>query len=666
MMNKRQILSACLLAACTLGVVQALVETFVVATLYAGQVLAPASFFPMQLWDAFAKIYFIEARWLGLPEVLGDFVGPGFMAKLAIGPELIVVGLAAGLDIGVGIALVFLCRPAWAGSDLEQCRRRALCVATLLALSINIAYWLTTVHLPVEPTAWEILRNHLRNLLHDGSLTALGVLALSSGLAWAMLTSKPSRTTGAVAAVAGLALVALMVGKAEAPAPLVTPQGWAQAPARGYNIILISIDSLRADHLGAYGYRRDTSPMMDDWARRGVLFKNASSTTAWTLPGHMSMLTGRSLLGHGVVSDDRLLTADVATLAETLQGTGYRTGAIVSAPYVEARYGFDRGFDDYDDQTISFATNKASYREVTAPLVQKTADSWLEAKSNTDDTPFFLFLHYWDVHYDYIPSAPYDTMFDPDYKGEANGHDFYFNPEVNRGMDKRDLEHIVALYDGEIRLVDDHLAMLAASLERLGLADDTIVVVTSDHGDEFFEHGRKGHHRTIYDEILRVPLIVYIPGVEATKPVVLMETSIIDIMPTLLSLVGVEIPAGVEGADLAPVAFGKEPEHDRATQGELYRKNSLILQVSHRRSGAKLIQRFNRRKVEAYDITSDPGEQSELPVEELTHPGMLDELHGWLASAWPVFHSRITEHGVASLEMDRETAERLRSLGYIQ
>lgn len=661
-MSARQIVPACLLAACTLGVVQAVVETFVVAVLYADQLLAPAAFFPLQIWDAFAKLYFIEAGWLGLPEILRDFAGPGFTAKLVIGPELIVIGLLGGLDLGFGTALVFLLRPAWAGASPEQCRRRALLAVAAVALAVNLVAWLATVHLPVEPTAWEVLRNHLRNLLHDGSLVAFGVLGLALAVSWPLL-ARPARTTAVLATVSTLAVLSLAAGSAAGPAPLPAPQAWERSPARGYNIVLISIDSLRADHLGAYGYGRDTSPMMDSWARRGVLFENASSTTAWTLPGHMSMLTGRSLLGHGVVSDDRMLTADVATLAETFQEAGYRTGAIVSAPYVEARYGFDRGFDEYDDHTVSFATNKESYRSVTAPILQEAADAWL---SDSTEKPFFLFLHYWDVHYDYIPSPPYDTMFDPDYEGDITGDDFYFNPAVHRNMDPRDIEHLLALYDGEIRLVDDQLAKLDASLERLGVAGNTIVVVTSDHGDEFFEHGRKGHHRTLYDEILRVPFILYVPGLAATKPVVTMETSIIDIMPTLLSLTGIDIPDGVEGADLAPVGFGDSPETDRATQGELYRKNSLITQVSYRRSGAKLIHNFNRRTVEGYNIAGDPGERSNIDTDELHHPAMLAGLRDWMASAWTVFRSRIAEHGVASLEMDRETAERLRSLGYIQ
>ena len=309
--------------------------------------------------------------------------------------------------------------------------------------------------------------------------------------------------------------------------------------AKDYNVILISIDSLRADHLGAYGYPRDTSPTIKALAEGGILCANASSTTSWTLPSHMSMLTGRSLLGHGVVSDDRTLTDDVPTLAESFSDAGYRTHAIVSAPYVEARFGFDRGFDSYDDTSVRFETHGQSYKSVTAPMLQATAAEWLRSKG---DKKFFLFLHYWDVHYDYTPGPVYDTMFDPDYTGSITGENFYFNDEVNRNMDPRDLEHILALYDGEIRLVDDHLAKLRAVLAELSIDNNTIIVVTSDHGDEFFEHGRKGHHRTLYDEQLRVPLIFYVPGVKLVRPRLEMETSTVDIFPTVLGFTGIEAP----------------------------------------------------------------------------------------------------------------------------
>jgi arylsulfatase A-like enzyme len=461
-----------------------------------------------------------------------------------------------------------------------------------------------------------------------------------------------------------VALLLLRLGNVLDATGATSPPALAAAPlARDYNVVLVSIDSLRADHLGAYGYPRATSPTIDALADGGVLCRKTSATTAWTLPSHMSILTGRSLLGHGVVTDDLQLGDDVPTLAESFKAAGYTTGAIVSAPYVEARYGFGRGFDEYDDHTIRFATHGESYKNVTAPLVESTARTWLTRHAGGK---FFLFLHWWDVHYDYAPGAPYDKMFDPDYEGKIDGVNFYFNPKVNADMDRRDLAHVVALYDGEIRLVDDHLAKLRAALAELGVAERTIIVVTADHGDEFFEHGRKGHHRTLYEEIIHVPLVLYVPGVQPRRNEIAMPTSTVDIMPTLLGLTGLEKPAGLDGADLSGIAFGNEAEWDRETIAELYRTESLNVQVSLQREGRKVIHHFNDRLIEAYDTATDPNEVAQLDTQEGFAPGLLAELATWLNDKWTAHRGRERAGLEEELPMDAETEDRLRALGYIE
>ncbi len=659
---------ATLQAAVTLAMVQAVVGTVVLALLYRDLLLPPAAWFPTHIWDGFTLAWLAAADSGHLPQLLNRFLPAGFTAKLVLAPHLLATNLATSLALAplvmATVAGLTGLRPAW-GKSSRRLALTALVVLLALEVVIHAVAWITTVTLPAEPTLVSSLRNFARNFLHDGTVVGLFIVALSAAPAWLLVARPGSGFPGlAAAAILVAALSAAGLNDAGATAsPEAAPQS---APvARDYNVILISIDSLRADHIGAYGYPRQTSPAIDALARDGVLFRHASSTTSWTLPGHMSMLTGRSLLGHGVVSDDRQLTPDVPIVAESFQAAGYQTHGIVSAPYVEARYGFGRGFDSYDDHTINFATHGASYLEVTAPLLQRTAESWLEGRD--PDKPFFLFLHYWDVHYDYIPPSPYDRMFDPDYAGSMTGENFYFNPQVRKGMDPRDLEHLVALYDGEIRLVDDHLAELRATLDRLGLAEDTVMVVTADHGDEFFEHGRKGHHRTLYDEVTRVPLIVYVPGHRPTRPVVDMETSIIDIVPTMLGLTGIEAPAGVEGADLSAVAFGDAEPWDRRTESELYRFQTLNVQVSQRTRDYKIIHHFKYRRLESYDLTSDPAEQRNLSPWTRPTRDLMASMRNSLSSLWPVFRGRILEMGgVHALEVDAETEERLRALGYME
>ncbi|MFN2427707.1 MAG: sulfatase, partial [Candidatus Binatia bacterium] len=434
------------------------------------------------------------------------------------------------------------------------------------------------------------------------------------------------------------------------------------SPVAGYNVVLISIDSLRADHLGAYGYERDTSPTMDSLARDGVLFRHSISTTSWTLPAHMSLLTGRSLLGHGVVSDDRSLPASVPTVAEGFQNGGYETHAIVSAPYVHSRYGFARGFDDYDDRTIYFETNEDSYRSVTAPRVLDATDSYL---ARTRDAPFFLFLHFWDVHYDYAPGPPYDSMFDPDYAGKVDGNNFYFDPAIRAGMDRRDLEHLVALYDGEIRLVDDHIARLRATLERLGIAERTIIAIVSDHGDEFFEHGNKGHHRTLYEEVLHTPFVLHVPGRRPSTGQVTAEASLLDVGPTLLSLAGLERPAGSEGRDFSGLYTGAPLPNPGPVVAELYRTGTRNVQVAQIDRRRKVIHHFQRRSLEVFDLASDPGEQRTLaPRGEVALPEVAT-LKDWLEGHWHRFDKRVRTEGIKPVILDERALEQLRSLGYL-
>lgn len=649
-------------AAIAVGVIQSVLETLLIGALNSSYILAPGSFFNVKVYDGFAKLHAIAAESLGLPTTGMNFMAGGFAAKLALLPELLAINIfvaaIVGIVIGIGLA-------PFVGSEPVRATRRLVFAVVLIELIVHVVLWAGGVHLPVDPSFNEITRNAARNLLYDGTLlsivVALGTLPIAFAIAGKLVESRPILPVSlGLAAVLGVWLAARTPAVEINPSATLWPEvaANATAPAKDYNVILISIDSLRADHLSAYGYERDTSPTIKALADDGVLCLNNSSTTAWTLPGHMSMMTGRTLLGHGVVSDDRMLTDDVATLAESLHDGGYTTGAIVSAPYVEARYGFGRGFDHYDDNTIKFATHGESYKQVTAPKLQETAASWL---SSNADRKLFLFLHYWDVHYDYAPGPPYDTMFDPDYDGDIDGVNFYFNPRVNRRMDERDLEHVLALYDGEIRLVDDHLAKLRGTLESLGIADRTIIIVTSDHGDEFFEHGRKGHHRSLYDEILRVPLVIYVPGEKAVRPVLEMETSIIDIMPTVLSLVGLPIPSGVEGEDLSRVAYGDTKEWDRRTLSELYRLGSLNCQVSMRDSNEKLIHHFNRRLIERYAVTEDPSEATDLG----DGGEMLAEMHGALEQLWPVYWSRVSRNGINEVVIDSETEARLKALGYL-
>jgi arylsulfatase A-like enzyme len=338
----------------------------------------------------------------------------------------------------------------------------------------------------------------------------------------------------APAALRRLALALLLAGSASGCA----------REARPPNLVLISIDTLRPDHLGLYGYRRPTSPALDAFARQAVVFERAYSTSNWTLPAHVSMLTGLYPAEHGVLRLDQAIGRGVELLPEALGGLGYRSAAVVSTvPFLTARHGFARGWQVYDDRTAYPAAGAEPRRFVSSALVHRRA---LELLDELAGSPFFLFLHYFDVHAPYRPPAPYDSMFPPAPPAQrAAGSELELR--AARAMSR---------YDGEIRHVDAWLERLFAELDRRGLADSTLVAVTADHGEEFLEHGRRYHRKNLFDATLRVPMIVRFPGGAHAGRRVATPVSLVDLGATLLAAAGSGRDTWASGRDLAGLAAG--------------------------------------------------------------------------------------------------------------
>jgi arylsulfatase A-like enzyme len=388
------------------------------------------------------------------------------------------------------------------------------------------------------------------------------------------------------------------------------------------NVVLISIDTLRADHLSCYGYARATSPHVDALAAQGARFERAWSTTSWTLPAHLSMLTGEHVSAHGVC-DDRLwdvvgkpggppaLPLCGTFLPELLRAVGYRTGGFYSWKYLEPRFGFGPGFEVYERighsvyshpqhaerfEKLRAAGDKAAIEEWRArepllfddqrPTAGETVDAalaWLDTVAPSSASavpktpaqasePFFLFLHLFDVHDAYRPPPPFDARFtDPAYAGPITG-DQVSSPTspVVPGMAKADLEQLVALYDGEIAWVDTQVQRVLDALEARGSADDTLVILTSDHGEEFFEHGHKTHRTQLHPESLRVPLVMRWPGRIAPGTRVTGNAGLIDIVPTLCELLDLAVPSGVSGTSLASALASGRVDADRDVLGELF------------------------------------------------------------------------------------------------
>jgi arylsulfatase A-like enzyme len=390
------------------------------------------------------------------------------------------------------------------------------------------------------------------------------------------------------------------------------------------NIILISVDTLRPDHLGCYGYHRNTSPRIDQLATEGALFENAISSTSWTLPAHCAMFTGLADTVHGCLDMDRRLDDSRTTLAERFKAVGYATVGFFSGPALHPIFGVSQGFDKYVDctsfseLTLRVATagqsldggvvGAAAHADITNPRVYEEVQKWLKENVRR---PFFMFIHMWDVHSDFIPPPPYDRKFDPDYAGSVTGENFIIDPSINPKMPQRDLEHIIALYDGEIAWTDEHIGKILDDLERLELRDSTVVMLLADHGEEFFEHGRKGHRKTLYDEVIRIPLIVCYPGRVPAGQRFQQQARMIDVVPTLLELVGMPAPTDVMGQSLVPLFSGRRLPDDPLAVSELFSVGRELR--SFRRPDRKMIYNEQTRAALLYNLAADPGEAAPLP-----------------------------------------------------
>jgi len=430
------------------------------------------------------------------------------------------------------------------------------------------------------------------------------------------------------------------------------------------NLVLISIDSLRADRLGCYGAERDTSPAIDALCARGVRFEHAVAPTSWTLPSHVSLLTGQPIPAHRVVHPETRIDPARTLLAEHVRARGYRTAGFVSAPFLHRSYGFSRGFDRWENFGAGGAppsdeAHAVSHRDETAPQVVAAALDWLAAQPLAGETPWFLFVHLWDVHYDFDPPAPYDRMFDPDYGGDLDASGFQENPAIHPRMPTRDLDYLRALYDGEIRWLDAQLAPLLAALEAREAEERVVLALVADHGEEFFEHGQKGHYRNLHETSLRVPFLLVDVG-RLTPRVEPGVVGLDDVAPTLLGLAGLPPLDEALGRDLSAPLLAGEP----LPAADAPRLLSLRQQRGLRGDGWKVLQDTSSGYAVYYDLEADPGEQHPKPARRAA-PERLAELEAAHAAAERHAEALRWSDGEAD-GLSPELEARLRELGYLE
>ncbi len=424
-------------------------------------------------------------------------------------------------------------------------------------------------------------------------------------------------------------------------------------PARPRNVILVLVDTLRADHLSTYGYSRPTSPNVDAFAKESIKFENARSQASCTFPSANSILTSRypsAFLGQPP-AHPLGIPADIPSIAEILKKRGFRTAAVSASPVVRGtpgRFnpgaGFGRGFDSFHEDCVwkpAGCVNRAAL-----PLL-----------ASQDERPFFLYLHYLDPHGPYSPPKSRRQRWalgQPDKKFIRDGNpnpigDMIYKGAPDPGVTPADIQYLIGLYDEEIASFDGHFANLLEALRKSGRLDDTIVVFTSDHGEEFLEHGHIKHCRTLFDSSIKIPMFLHIPGVEAK--VVKHPAQNLDLVPTILDYLGVDTKGlRFEGESLRPVIEGTgEPDpFQYGMQGTL-------------RSAAdgrhKLIHDLGDGSFQLFDLQADPREKTDrLRQDRRAFHDLRELLTAWL--------SRTEGKGKAAESLEAE--RKLRSLGYLE
>ena len=426
---------------------------------------------------------------------------------------------------------------------------------------------------------------------------------------------------------------------------------------RDCNLVVISVDTLRADHVGALGYAKATTPNIDGLAARGVLFENAIAQSSWTRPAHMSIFTGLHPREHGFVAlaDSRRLEDSIPTLASVLRGHGYTTAAFVGGVNMSASFGFDQGFDVYRSNGKYFRDNLEDARY------------WLDLNA---DRRFFLFFHGYDAHTPYrndpidrqslaLPARPPETGLGTTCRAEG---------PVSR------VDPYIAEYDGSVHRADRYVGKMVAELEARRLLDHTVLIVLSDHGEEFLEHGRCFHIATLYREVLQVPVLIVAPGLAPRRVPHLVSASV-TIAPTAMELLGLDdhpfpamslVAAAMGGAAPAePVVSETERNAERKGDGRVIALTEASERLFHWSTPDRLL---------LFDWTSDPREEHGMA--DSPHLSILAaRLEAWTASHPARSPSRrrtpadkqapaaSSSNGDSGVPDDRED---LRSLGYLE
>lgn len=515
------------------------------------------------------------------------------------------------------------------------------------------------------------------------------LLALAAGLGWVIYRFgmggrwKLWMAVGAVAAAVGAWALFL-------------PQVKGVFRPEGLNVLLITVDAMRPDHMSLHGYGRETTPRLQELAGEGAVFTHAYANSSWTVPSVPTMFTSLYPSTHNVLSRKKSKLSDsLVLMPEIFKKRGYATGIFSANPWVSPVFGYDQGVDRFFfyrrerffDQPIlghylsslsrfsailsavwkplrqRFFPQRGTYELTGAPGLNAAFLSWLD---RLQGKPFFAYFHYMEPHTPYAPPPPFSRMFqDPQYAG-APPHYPPLSLEpypfaVGQALGKPEHHRLVAAYDGALRFLDQELGKLFQALKDREQYERTLIIVTADHGEEFYDHFGWDHGRHLFNELIRVPLIVRGGGIEAGQ-VRDIPARHIDILPTVLDLAGIKPQSTMEGRSLAPLLRNARARMEPLpVYAETYRGQNSVRCVV--KGPWKLIDavRGKRRIRLLYHLEKDPGERE--PLDPDRHPEALP-----LEQILEDFSLRLKEGIVAGDEarIDPDLNEKLRSLGYVQ
>ena len=563
---------------------------------------------------------------------------------------------------------------------LARGRRRPLAIAAALFAAFTFVPWINFDYLP---TFWG-----LRSLLSN-------VVLVACALGVGFLAARFARATVVMVVVVAIAANVMWRASHERPDQVVSTPA-SSPPA--INVALLLLDTTRADHLGAYGYGRPTSPEFDRLAQDGVLFERASAQAAWTKPSVTSLLTSAYVHRHGVIGSRDALNPDLPVLAEQMRARGFRTAAFSANPWITAEFGFDRGFEHFESANAmgiqltniyrllgraqrllnaAGAQNQLRKLLLVGPVESNASNSerdqiltdaalaWLRDHA---DGPFFLYVHLMGPHDPYDPPADYAQPFretsgtkgPPLTRPPARVQSIF---ETAAPLGREALAELVSQYDGAVRFTDAQVGRIVAELKRLGLFERTLLIIVGDHGEEFHEHGNWRHGNQMYDEVVHVPMLFRLPGV--LPPARRADAAmLIDVFPSILGIVGrPAIDVTLDGQNLfAPRAGAAAPVFAEQWRFEGGQYVSRMVGYGDLKFIETRDESLGQRRAELYNLGTDPGEQRDL-LRDGGSGG--PEETGELQALLTRFGSSAPTASRQVVEPSRATEERLRALGYV-